>query len=101
MQRSPEGMTLREKCRDANRVIREVIDHLENSFLPKVQNLRKLARVREPSFDPSSVRDVTIRTHAAVVLESEQYTSKLDEESKMLLSAIAAEVEQLASTGTV
>lgn len=101
MNRSLEGVTLREKCRDANRVIREVMDHLENSFLPKVQALRKLARVREPSFDPSAVRDVTIRTHAAAILEAEQYTIKLDEESKQLLSAIAKEVDQLVNTGTI
>ena len=101
MSRSPDGLTLRDKCREANRVLREIVDHLENAVLPKVHGLRKLARVREPSFDPSSVRDVTIRTHAAAILEAEQYTTRLDEESKQLLSAIAVEVEHLVNTGTV
>lgn len=101
MSRSTEGKTLRDRCRDANRVVREVIDHLENSFLPKVSSLRKLARSREQAFDPSSVRDVTIRTHAAAILEAEQYSIKLEEESKRLLSIIATEVEQLVNTGSV
>ena len=48
-------------------------------------------------FDPAQVRDVTIRTSAAAILEAEQYTSKLDEEAKLLLAAIAAEVEQVVS----
>jgi hypothetical protein len=95
MNRSTEGTTLRDKCRDANRVIREVIDHLENSFLPKVQNLRKLTRLRDSTFDPSSVGDMTIRTEAAAILEAELYTAKLEEESKRLLTAIAKEVDQL------
>lgn len=101
MNRAIDGKTLREKCRDANRVVREAIDHIENGFLPKVHALRKLARSREQSFDPSSVRDVTIRTHAAAVLEAEQYLAKLDEESKQLLTSIAVEVEHLVNTGTV
>ncbi len=101
MNRAPEKLTLRDKCRDAARGVREVVDHLENSFLPKVHNLQKLARAREPSFDPSAIRDVTIRTHAATILEAEQYTAKLDEEFRKLLNAIAEEVEHLATTGTV
>jgi hypothetical protein len=101
MSRPIEGMTLREKCRDANRVIRELIDHLEQGFLPKVNNLRKVASPRGPTFDPSQIRDVTIRTHAAAILEAEQYTIKLDEEAKQLFNAIATEVEHLVETGTV
>jgi hypothetical protein len=101
MSRSIEGLTLRDKCREANRVLRELIDHLDQAFLPKVKSLRKLARSREEGSDPSLVRDVTIRTHAAALLETEQYTAQLDEESKRLFEAIAAEVEQLVSTGAV
>jgi hypothetical protein len=101
MSRSIEGVTLRDKCREANRVIRELVDHLEQGFLPKVRNLRKLARAREQGYDPSLVRDVTIRTHAATLLEAEQYTIRLDEESKQLFMAIATEVDHLVSTGTV
>lgn len=100
MSRSNDAKTLREKCRDANRVVREIIDHLENGVLPKIHNLRKLVRPREQGFDPSSVRDVTIRTHAAAILEAEQYSIKLDEESKALLTAIANEVEHIVNTGS-
>ena len=101
MSRPVEGLTLREKCRDANRVVRELIDHLEQGFLPKVGSLRKVARARSQSFDPSQVRDVTIRSQAAAILDAEQYTIKLDEEAKQLFTAIAAEVEHLVNTGTV
>lgn len=101
MNRSIDGKTLRDKCRDANRVVREIIDHLENGVLPKLHGLKRLARSREQGFDPSSVRDVTIRTHAAAILEAEQYSIQLDEESKALLSSIATEVEHLVNTGSI
>ncbi len=100
MSRAIESMTLRDKCREANRVLRELIDHLDQGFLPKVQSLQKLSRPRDAKFDPAQVRDVTIRTSAAAILEAEQYTSKLDEEAKLLLAAIAAEVEQVVNTGS-
>lgn len=101
MSRSIESMTLRDKCREANRVIRELIDHLDQGFLPKVQELQRLSRAREQKFDPSQIRDVTIRTHAAAILEAEQYTIKLDEEAKQLFTAIAREVDHVVNTGTV
>ena len=95
MGRSLDDLTPRDKCREAQRVIRELIDHLDQAFLPKVKNLRKLARAQEPGYNPAGVRDVTIRAQAASLLEAEQYTIKLDEESKQFLTALAAEVEQL------
>ena len=101
MSRSIESLTLRDKCREANCVLRELADHLEQGFLPKVKSLRKLARSQAEGFDPSLVRDVTIRTHASALLEAEQYTARLDEESKQLFVAIATEVEQLVSTGAL
>lgn len=100
MSRSIEGMTLRDKCREANRLVRELIDHLDQGFLPKVQELQKAARGREPKYDPAQIRDVTIRTHAAAILEAEQYTIKLDEEARLLFTAIDREVDQMVNTGT-
>ena len=95
MGRSLDDLTIRDKCREAQRVIRELIDHLDQAFLPKVKNLRKLARAQEPGYNPAAVRDVTIRAQAAGLLEAEQYTIKLDEESRQFLTALATEIEQL------
>ena len=100
MSRSNEGHTLRDKCREANQTIRELIDHLEQGFLPKVKGLRKLARGLEQGYDPSLTRDVTIRSHASALLEAEQYTAKLDEESKALFASIIADVDRLVTSGS-
>lgn len=101
MGRAVEGLTLRDKCREANRILRELIDHLDQGFLPKVENLRRLARSREQGYDPALVRDVTIRNHASTLLEAEQYTLRLDEEFKQYFNAIAEEVDQLVRTGSL
>jgi hypothetical protein len=101
MSRAIDGLTLRDKCREADRILRELADHLEQSFLPKARSLRKLARGHEQGYDPSIVRDVTIRSQASALLEAEQYTARLDEESKLFFTAIAAEIDQLVTTGTL
>ena len=101
MSRATDGLTLRDKCREANRVIRELADHLDQAFLPKVRSLRKLARGKEQGHDPSLVRDVTIRSQASALLDAEQYSIRLDEESKQFFTAIASEVDQLVSTGAL
>ena len=94
MGRPLDDLTLRDKCREAQRIVREMIDHLDQALLPKVKNLRKLARAREAGYDPASVRDVTIRAQAASLLDAAQYLIKLDDESKLFLNALATEVEQ-------
>jgi hypothetical protein len=101
MSRATDGLTLRDKCREANRVIRELADHLDQAFLPKIRSLRKLARGKEQGYDPALVRDVTIRSQASALLDAEQYSIRLDEESKQYFAAIAAEVDQLVSTGSL
>lgn len=100
MSRSLNEMTLREKCRDASRLVKELADHLERGFLPKVHTLYKLSRPHSAQFDATSVRDVTIRTQAAAVLEADLYSTKLDEEVRQLFAAIGTEVDHLVNTGS-
>ena len=42
---------------------------------------------------------MTIRHHAAMVLESDQYTEGLNAEAEALFEAIATEVDKLATRG--
>lgn len=92
-------MTLRNKIHEAERRSHELIEHLEQAFVPKVHDLRKLTRPQEPGSEAPPVADVTIRHQAAAVLESDQYTESLDVEATALFEAIASEVDQLATRG--
>jgi hypothetical protein len=88
-------LTLRDKIREAARRSNELNEHLEQAFVPKVHQLRKLTRPAEPGSDTPPVSDMTIRHQSATVLESESYTVKLDDEVSALFTAIVEEVEQV------
>lgn len=88
-------LTLRDKIREAARRSHELNEHLEQAFVPKVHELRKLTRLPEPGTDAVPVSDTTIRHHAAIVIDSEKYTAGLDDDATALLEAIVEEVERI------
>ena len=94
-----DQLTLRDKIREAARRSNELSEHLEHAFVPKVHQLRKLTRPQEPGSDAIPIADVTIRHQAAIVQDSENYTSGLDDDASTLFAAIVDEVEQVISQG--
>ena len=92
-------LTLREKIREAAQRSHELSDHLEQAFVPKVHDLRKVTRPIEPNSASPPVADVTVRHQAAAVFEADQYTDGLNEDAEALFEAIAAEVDRLANQG--
>ena len=88
-------LTLRDKIREAARRSHDLNEHLEQAFVPKVHQLRKLTRPPEPGSDVIPATDTTIRQQAAIVLDSEKYTVGLDDEISALLVAIVEEVDQV------
>jgi uncharacterized protein (DUF305 family) len=88
-------LTLRDKIREVARRSHDLNEHLEQAFVPKVHQLRKLTRPAEPGSDAPPVSDMSIRHQAAVVMESEKYTAGLDDEATALFDAIVEEVNQV------
>lgn len=88
-------LTLRDKIREAARRSHDLNEHLEQAFVPKVHQLRKLTRPPEPGTDAIPVSDTTIRHQAAVVLDCEKYTAGMDDETSALFGAIADEVDHV------
>lgn len=88
-------LTLRDKIREAARRTHDLNEHLEQSFVPKVHQLRKLTRPPQPGSDLVTVADTSIRNQAAIMLDSEKYTVGLDDEVTALYVSIAADVEQV------
>lgn len=89
------SLTLREKIHEAARKSRDMTEHLEQGFLPKVHALRKLTLPQDPAATTPPVADITIRHHAAEVLESEEYTDRLDSEAMQYFEAVSREVADL------
>lgn len=79
IERPVEQLTVRELFTEAERLTRELVDHLENGFSPKTHNLLRLVRPpKDPHHDDGPfVEDGVIRTHAAQILESERFTEQL------------------------
>lgn len=88
-------LTLRDKIREAARRSHDLNEHIEQAFVPKVHQLRKLTRPAEPGSEAAPISDMTIRHQAAIVMESEAYTVGLDDETSALFAAISEEVEQV------
>ena len=87
MERPIEQQTLREMLTNSERLARELIEHLEQGFLPKVQRLNELLHVPEDA-EGGMVRDVTIRTQATTVLETDQFSQEMIEKMEQYLAAL-------------
>jgi hypothetical protein len=81
-----EQQTLRELFSNTERLTRELIEHLDKGFVPKVQQLKQLVRNGEPTAD--EVLDVTVRNQAATVLISDDFNQGLCAKMDEFLSAI-------------
>lgn len=99
MSSSIDHLTLREKLRDAARGVRELIEHLELGFVPKVHELRKLTRQHDPASGATPVGDVTIRSYVSSVFESDQFTAGLDSSLETYLNSIKKDVSDVVSRG--
>ena len=99
MSPSIDQLTLREKLRDAARGLRELVEHLEMGFVPKVHELRKLSRQHDPTSDLPPVADVTIRSYVSSVLESDRFTAGLNESLEKYLNSIQKDVSDVIFRG--
>jgi len=68
MDHSIEGMTLQDKVKNSELLVREMIEHLELGFLPKLKNLQKISRVSNNLSQLEEIADLTIRNHVVQVL---------------------------------
>ena len=80
---SLEHLPLRDQFTETEQILREIIEHVERGFLPKVQALNRLAKKDHRVAgsggrdDPNRLKDVTVRHHASEVLNSEDFADKL------------------------
>jgi len=95
MEDSIEGMTLQEKVKKSEVLVRELIEHLELGFLPKLKNLQKISRVGRSQSQLEEIADLTIRTHVSQMLDSEQFTESLFEKLSNLTTALEKDMNDV------
>lgn len=98
VERSIQSLTLREQLVEAQRLSRELAEHLDQAFLPKCLELTRLMRpINGEPPDIRALEDVTVRTQASRILETETFTEKVFEELSEYCKAIEAGVNKIAN----
>lgn len=89
-----EAMPLRDRVREAEQLVRELADHLERGFIPKIHEARRLTR--GGGHDPGEVvMDSTVRSTVDSALASHEYSLELIRKLERFLSSIDREFQQL------
>lgn len=88
-------MTLREKMIEADKLVRELMHHLEHGFVPKAHGLRRVARQGADPSEEEYVTDLTIRSTADDVLQSNEFTRNVAHQLTQFLTAIDRDVRKL------
>jgi len=100
VERSSKQMTLREMLTETERLTRELCEHLDQSFIPKCHELSRLVRpINGEPPDLRALEDVTVRTQAARILETETFTESIFQKLTEYCTAIDAAMVKITSEG--
>ena len=95
---APKSMTLREKITEGEQLAKELLQHLEQGFVPKAQHVRRMTRPNPESGD-EEVRDVTVRNAVSEVLSSDDFTRRLTSQLREYLEMIETDVARIVHEG--
>lgn len=95
-----ETMPLRDRIREAERLTRELVEHLELGFITKIHAVRSLSRKEGPG-QGEHVADNTIRTAVDAALSSHEYTMDMTRKLERLLDSINREMNSLVTGNPV
>src|SRR5262245_22434955 len=87
-ERPIEQLSLRDLFTNAEWLIRDLTEHLKQSFHPKAQALDELVRSYSIPEEREAIADTAVRTHAAALLNSDDYSQNLIEKLDRHLTAI-------------
>lgn len=87
-ERPLDHLPLRELFTNAERLIRELADHLDKGVLPKLADLERLLRGASEPGRRDEVSDPTVRSHAASILSADDFTGSLCRQLDDYLQAI-------------
>jgi hypothetical protein len=87
-ERPVDDLTLRELFTNAEWVIRDLADHLRQSFHPKSQALDELVRSYQIPEERDAIADTAVRTRAAALFSSDDYSQTMFEKLDRYLTAI-------------
>jgi hypothetical protein len=95
MPKSPDDLALRDRVVAAIRLNRELIEHLDQGFVPKVHQLRRLTRPPRPGDEIPG--DKAVHAQAASVLESDNFALRVYADLIAHCESIRKSVQELTS----
>ena len=90
-----ESMTTQEKVKNTELLVRELIQHLEMGFLPKLKKLSKVTRLGRANSKLEEIGDLTIRLHVSQVTESERFTESIHERLIEFIEALEIDMQNV------
>ena len=89
MSDSLKDVPLRDVCKEAERLTREVIDHLGRNLIPRTRELHDLVQPDSP-FDEggAGVKDITVHNKVAAVLESQEFAEQFYVKTREYLQSV-------------
>lgn len=87
-ERPIEQLTLRDLFGNAEWLVRETIEHLERSFLPRIQSTEDVVRSYNIPSERQEVPDSTVRSRTAALLASDDYSQRMFSRLERHLAAI-------------
>jgi hypothetical protein len=87
-ERPIEQLTLREMFANAEWLIRDLTEHLRQSFHPKSRALIELVRTFNVPAERDSISDGVVRSQVAALLASDEYSQALFQKLDRYLAAI-------------
>ena len=96
MSDSLKDVPLRDVCKEAERLTREVIDHLNRNLIPRTSELHKLVQPDSP-FDEggTGVKDITVRNQVATLLESQQFAEDFFLNTRRYLQSVDSHLTEI------
>lgn len=89
MSNSLKHVPLHTVCKEAERLTRELIDHLERNLIPRTREVHELVKPDSPfNTSDGGVQDVTVRSQMSVLLESQEFAEQLFIKARENLEAI-------------
>lgn len=85
--------TLRDKLNEVERMMRELMDHLDNGFIPKARSLSRT--LQEKGNDTALVSDTTVRQQAAELIDSNRFSERIYDKISKLLVLIDEDVASI------
>lgn len=92
---SPESLTLREQLNAAERLNREIMDHLERAFVPQAHELRRVTRISGEDDPGHQIGDIALRSQVDGLLKGDAYTLEMLEKLQKFLTSIGREVGKI------